>query len=122
VGPAAGNDSDPDAGTLLTIQAVEGAARSAALQFDPATKTLRYVAMLTASMRCPRASVVDRFSYTVTDGNGQTSTPRSRSPSTASSDTLRLNGGNGAIACPARGGEDVLAAVMATMSVRSRWS
>jgi VCBS repeat-containing protein len=105
-----GNDGDPDAGTLLAIQAVDGAGTLGSLQFDAATKTLRYVADAdTFDALAPGEKAVDRFTYTVTDGNGLTSTATVTVTVTGIDDTLRLNGGNGADRLTGAGGEDFLA-------------
>ncbi len=70
-----GNDSDPDRGQALSISAVDSRGTLGSLQFDTQTQTLKYVADNDAfDALAPGATQVDRFSYTVTDGNGLTST------------------------------------------------
>ena len=69
------NDSDPDAGQTLAISAVDSTGTLGSLVFDAASHTLKYVADADAfDALAPGATQVDRFSYTVTDGNGLTST------------------------------------------------
>jgi uncharacterized protein len=69
------NDSDPDAGQTLSISAVDTTGTLGSLQFDQTTQTLRYVADNDAfDALAPGATATDRFTYTVTDGNGLTST------------------------------------------------
>lgn len=69
------NDSDPDAGQTLSISAVDTTGTLGSLVFDPTTQTLRYVADNDAfDALAPGATATDRFTYTVTDGNGLTST------------------------------------------------
>ncbi|UVO50371.1 Ig-like domain-containing protein [Sphingomonas sp. SUN019] len=69
------NDSDPDAGQTLAISAVDTTGTLGSLQFDPTTQTLRYVADNDAfDALAPGATATDRFTYTVTDGAGLTST------------------------------------------------
>ena len=70
-----GNDSDPDAGQTLAISAVNSTGTLGSLVFDAASHTLKYVADNDAfDALAPGATQVDHFSYTVTDGNGLTST------------------------------------------------
>lgn len=69
------NDKDPDAGQTLSISAIDTTHTLGSVMFDPATQTLRYVADNNAfDALAPGATMTDRFSYTVTDGNGLTST------------------------------------------------
>ena len=70
-----GNDADPDAGAQLSIQSVDATGTLGTLVFDAATLSLRYVADDNRfdALR-PGETVVDRFSYTVTDQAGLTST------------------------------------------------
>lgn len=70
-----GNDTDPDAGQNLKISAVDTSATLGSVIFDSATQSLRYVADADAfDALAPGATQVDRFSYTVTDEGGLTST------------------------------------------------
>lgn len=70
-----GNDSDPDAGQTLTISAVDTSGTLGTVLFDTATQTLKYAADNDAfDMLAPGATRVDSFTYTITDGNGLTST------------------------------------------------
>lgn len=104
-----GNDSDPDPEDVLSIQAVNGTGTLGSLQFDPVTKTLRYVADDDSfDALAPGATFVDRFTYTITDGNGLTSTGTVEVTVTGVDDTLRLDGGTGNDRLTGAAGEDVL--------------
>ncbi|MGK6319449.1 Calx-beta domain-containing protein [Sphingomonas sp. DT-204] len=70
-----GNDHDVDAGQTLSISAVDTTGTLGHLIFDPTHQTLQYVADADAFDALANGAVaVDTFSYTVTDGNGLTST------------------------------------------------
>ena len=104
-----GNDRDPDAGTTLSISAVDGSGTLGSLIFDPATQTLRYVADNDRfDALAPGETVVDRFTYTVTDAGGLTSTATVEVTVTGIADGVRRDGGNGNDALLGTGGEDVL--------------
>ncbi len=104
-----GNDSDQDAGDSLAIQSVDGTGTLGSLVFDPATKSLRYVADDDAFDALPAGrSVVDRFTYTVTDSKGLTSTATVEVTVTGIADGISRNGGNGHDNLSGTGGEDLL--------------
>ncbi len=70
-----GNDRDPDTGQTLSIVKVDTSDTLGSVIFDAATQTLKYVADHDAfDALATGASQVDRFTYTVSDGNGLTST------------------------------------------------
>ena len=88
-----GNDTDPDAGTVLRITAVDTSATLGSLIFDAATQTLRYVADNDSfDNLAPGATATDRFSYTVTDSGGLTSTATVSVTVTGISDGITVNG------------------------------
>lgn len=69
------NDHDPDAGDQLSIAAIDTTGTLGHLVVDPATRSLVYVADNDAFDALPAGqSIVDHFSYTVTDQSGLTST------------------------------------------------
>ncbi|MBB3691885.1 Ig-like domain-containing protein [Sphingomonas sp. BK580] len=69
-----GNDRDPDAGDTLTIAAVDTQGTLGHVAFDAASQTLRYVADADSfDSLATGATATDRFSYTVTDAAGLTS-------------------------------------------------
>lgn len=104
-----GNDSDPDSGTTLSIASVDSSGTLGSLVFDPSTQTLRYVADHDSfDALAPGASVVDTFSYTVTDGSGLTSTATVSVTVTGIADGVALGGGNGQDNLAGTGGEDTL--------------
>jgi hypothetical protein len=103
-----GNDSDPD-GDLLRVEGVNTAGTLGTVTFDAATQTLSYSAdndrfdwLLTG------ATIVDRFSYTVTDAAGLTSTATVEITVTGTADGIRVSAGNGKSDLPGTGGEDHL--------------
>ncbi|WP_270934322.1 CARDB domain-containing protein [Falsiroseomonas oryzae] len=69
------NDSDVDAGAMLTIETVGASRFGASIGINP-DGTLRYDPTASAILNGlpPGAVRVDRFTYTVTDGSGGTST------------------------------------------------
>jgi hypothetical protein len=104
-----GNDSDPDAGSSLSIQSVSGQGTLGSLQFDAGSKTLVYVADDDSfDALAPGATAIDRFTYTITDGNGLTSTATVEVTVTGIDDTIRMNGGSGSDRLTGGSGEDVL--------------
>lgn len=104
-----GNDSDPDAGASLSINSVDDTGTLGSLVFDPDTETLRYVADHDSfDALPPGASVVDTFSYTVTDEHGLTSTATVSVTVTGVADGVTLHGGNGKDTLTGTEGEDYL--------------
>jgi VCBS repeat-containing protein len=104
-----GNDSDPDAGTTLSIASVDGTGTLGSLVFDAGTQTLRYVADNDAfDALAPGQTAVDTFTYTVTDSGGLTSTATVSVTVTGIADGVALNGGNGSDSLVGTGGEDRL--------------
>jgi VCBS repeat-containing protein len=104
-----GNDNDPDAGTTLSIQSVSGEGTLGTLQFDAATKSLRYVADNDSfDALAPGQTAIDRFTYTVTDGNGLTSTATVEVTVTGVDDGVRLSGRSGSDRLVGGSGEDLL--------------
>lgn len=104
-----GNDSDPDAGTTLAIESVNGTGTLGSLVFDPDSQSLRYVADHDSfDALAPGQSVVDTFTYTVTDADGLTSTATVSVTVTGIADGAAVNGGNGNDVLNGGAGEDVL--------------
>jgi VCBS repeat-containing protein len=104
-----GNDSDPDAGTTLSIASVNGTGTLGSLVFDASAQTLRYVADNDAfDALAPGQTAVDHFAYTVTDGHGLTSTATVAVTVTGIADGVSLSGGNGSDTLVGTGGEDRL--------------
>lgn len=63
------NDTDADAGTVLTITAVDTTGTLGSLIFDAATQTLRYVADANSFDELAYTAIaIDTFSYTLSDG------------------------------------------------------
>ena len=103
------NDSDPDVGTTLTIQSVDTSATNGSVIFNSATQTLRYVADADSfDLLLPGQTATDRFTYTVTDGNGLTSTATVEVTVTGRFDTETRVGGNGNDVIITGNGEDFL--------------
>ena len=103
------NDTDIDLGDSVTIQSVDGAGTLGSLIFDPATQSLRYVADADAfDALAPGQTLVDRFSYTITDEDGLTSTANVEVTVTGVADGISVNGGNGNDVVTGTGGEDTL--------------
>lgn len=121
------NDSDPDAGSAPSIVGVDTTGTMGHVLFDATTQSLRYVADADAfDALAPGATTVDRFSYTVTDAAGLTSTASVdvtvtgiadgvTRRGTIFSDTLngtagedRLSGGLGSDTLRGAGGHDLL--------------
>jgi hypothetical protein len=104
-----GNDSDPDAGTTLSIASVNGSGTLGSLVFDPATQDLRYVADHDSfDALAPGQTAVDTFTYTVTDAGGLTSTATVSVTVTGVADGVGQNGGNGDDTMNGTAGEDRL--------------
>ena len=105
-----GNDADQDAGTILAIASVDGSGTLGSLVFDPASQSLRYVADHDAfDALAPGATMIDSFTYTVTDEDGLTSTASVSVTVTGIADGVRRDGGNGDDNMVGTGGEDRLA-------------
>ncbi|HYD38481.1 MAG TPA: cadherin domain-containing protein, partial [Allosphingosinicella sp.] len=104
-----GNDGDPDDGDALSIASVDGTGTLGSLVFDSSTQSLRYVADDDAfDALAPGQTVVDTFTYTVTDSDGLTSTATVSVTVTGIADGVSLNGGNGSDTLAGAGGEDTL--------------
>ena len=104
-----GNDSDPDPEDVLAIASVDDSGTAGSLIFDADSQSLVYVADADAfDALAPGATVVDSFTYTVTDPDGLTSTATVEVTVTGVADGVSLNGGNGQDALTGTGGEDLL--------------
>lgn len=104
-----GNDSDPDAGTTLSIASVNGTGTLGSLIFDPGSQNLRYVPDHDSfDALAPGQTAVDTFTYTVTDSGGLTSTATVSVTVTGVADGIGQNGGNGNDTMNGTGGEDQL--------------
>lgn len=104
-----GNDTDPDAGTVLGITAVNTSGMLGSVLFDPATQSLRFVADADFyDTLAPGASATTSFSYTATDAGGLSSTATVTVTVTGIADGIALNGGNGVDNLTGTGGEDKL--------------
>jgi VCBS repeat-containing protein len=104
-----GNDSDVDAGDILSIKAVGTGGTLGSLLFDPETNSLRYVADNDAfDALAPGAAATDSFAYTVTDKAGLTSTASVNVTVTGIADGISKVGGNGADSLTGTAGEDRL--------------
>jgi Ca2+-binding RTX toxin-like protein len=104
-----GNDSDVDAGDILSIKAVGTGRTLGSLLFDPETKSLRYVADNDAfDVLAPGATATDNFTYTVTDKAGLTSTASVNVTVTGIAGGISKVGGNGADSLTGTAGEDRL--------------
>ena len=104
-----GNDADPDAGTTLSIGAVNGSGTLGSLVFDAASRTLRYVADADAFDGLALGAIAtDRFAYTVTDEGGLTSTAVVTVTVTGVADGITVTGGGRDDLLDGTGGEDVL--------------
>jgi VCBS repeat-containing protein len=103
------NDSDPDAGTHLTIASVDTTGTLGHVLFDAGTQSVRYVADADAFDALPTGTTAtDHFTYTVTDGHGLTSTATVTVTVTAIADGITVNAGNGDDLVNGTGGEDSL--------------
>ncbi|WP_380940665.1 Calx-beta domain-containing protein [Sphingomonas floccifaciens] len=105
-----GNDRDPDAGPAPTIRSVDVTGTRGSVVFDPASQSLRYVAdgdsfdgLVTGT------TTGDRFTYTIVDAGGLTSTATVDVTVTAVADGVKVVGGNGAGSIIGTEGEDYLA-------------
>ncbi len=91
-----GNDSDPDAGTTLTITGVGTSGTLGHVVFDAASHVLQYVADNDAFDTLPTGTTAsDSFTYTISDGT-LTSTATVNVTVTGVADTVTRNGGTGA--------------------------
>ena len=103
------NDTDPDAGTVLGITAVNTTGTLGSVLFDPATQSLRFVADADAyDALAPGATLATSFTYTATDAGGLSSTATVTVTVTGIADGITLNGGNGVDTLTGTGGEDTL--------------
>jgi len=103
------NDTDPDAGDVLTISAVNATGTFGSLVFDPATQTLRYVADADLfDALAPGATVNDTFTYTVIDSGGLTHTASVTVTVTGIDDGVTIQDGNGNGMLLGTSGEDWL--------------
>jgi predicted extracellular nuclease len=104
-----GNDSDLDPEDILSIKSVDGTGTLGSLQFDAATKTLVYVADSESfDALAPGTTAVDRFTYTITDDDGLTSTATVEVTVKAVDDTVRIDGGTGSDRLTGGSGEDII--------------
>ncbi|MBO9622313.1 MAG: cadherin domain-containing protein [Sphingomonas sp.] len=104
-----GNDSDPDAGTTLSISGVDNTGTLGSLVFDSANHVLRYVADADAfDALATGATQVDHFTYSVTDQNGLTSTATVDVTVTGVADGVTRTGTVRADTLTGTGGEDHL--------------
>lgn len=103
------NDHDPDAGAQLKITAVDTSATLGTVEFDAATKTLRYHADDDAfDALAPGQTRTDRFAYTVVDQFGVSDTAVVTVTVTGVADGVTRNGGRGIDILVGSGGEDRL--------------
>ncbi|MEA3002148.1 MAG: uncharacterized protein QOH81_936 [Sphingomonadales bacterium] len=103
------NDSDPDAGTQLSIASVDTTGMLGHVLFDAATQSLRYVADNDAFDALPvGATRTDSFRYTIDDGHGLVSSETVTVTVTGIADGVMLTGGNGNSVLTGTGGEDIL--------------
>jgi hypothetical protein len=105
-----GNDSDPDAADVLAIAGVDTTGTLGRLVFDAATNTLRYVADGAAINELAAGeSLVDSFTYTVSDGRGGSDTATVRVTVSGASDPgVTRTGGNGNDQIDGTAGADTL--------------
>ncbi|HEX8443383.1 MAG TPA: Calx-beta domain-containing protein [Allosphingosinicella sp.] len=104
-----GNDSDIDQEDILSIKSVDGTGTLGSLQFDSATRTLVYVADDESfDALAPGATAIDRFTYTITDDDGLTSTMTVEVTVRAVEDTVRIDAGNGNDQVTGGAGEDFI--------------
>lgn len=103
------NDSDPDPEDTHAIVAVDGSGALGSLVFDAESRTLVYVADGDAfDALAPGQTVVDSFTYTVTDQHGLTDTGTVSVTVTGIDDGTSLDGGNGKDELSGTAGEDIL--------------
>lgn len=104
-----GNDRDPDAGATLSIVGIDTADTLGSVIFDAGTQTLRYVADDDAfDALAPGATAADRFTYTVSDAAGLTSTATVDVTVTGIADGIRRTGTIFSETLTGTGGEDSL--------------
>jgi VCBS repeat-containing protein len=104
-----GNDSDIDLDDMVSIQSVDGTGTYGSLVFDAASRSLLYVADHDSfDALDPGETAIDRFTYTVTDRHGLTSTATVEVTVTGVADGATLNGGNGHDVLTGGNGEDSL--------------
>lgn len=103
------NDTDPDAEDVHSIVGVDSAGTLGTVIFHAATQTLRYVADHDAFDALPPGETfVDRFTYTLTDQHGLTSTATVEVTVTGLADGIRIEAANGGGTASGTGGEDFL--------------
>ncbi|TMM50399.1 Ig-like domain-containing protein [Qipengyuania marisflavi] len=103
------NDSDPDAGSRLSISEVDLSGTLGTVEFDAVTATLRYTADADVfDTLKPGEVLADSFAYTVTDEHGLTHTATVTIVITGEADGVVLYGGNGKDLLLGTGGEDRL--------------
>ncbi len=104
-----GNDTDPDAGSVLSISAVDDSQTLGTLIFDPVSQSLRYVADDDSfDDLAPGQAVTDRFTYTVRDAGGLTSTATVEVKVTGVADGITRFGGLFSDTLNGTAGEDTL--------------
>jgi uncharacterized protein len=104
-----GNDTDPDAGSVLSISAIDDSQTLGTLIFDPASQSLRYVADDDSfDDLAPGQTVTDRFTYTVRDADGLTSTATVEVKVTGVADGITRYGSLFSDTLNGTAGEDVL--------------
>jgi hypothetical protein len=104
-----GNDSDPDAGSVLSIRSVDTTGTLGTVLFDPATGSVRYVADHDSfDSLAVGATATDSFAYTVTDAAGLTSTATVTVTVTGAADGIRVAAANGKTSLDGTAGEDHL--------------
>ena len=104
-----GNDSDPDAGDVLTITGVDTSGTLGSVLFDPATQSLRYAATHDSfDYLATGATATDTFRYTVTDAGGLSSTATVTVTITGINDGVVIRAGNGNDNIVGTAGEDQL--------------
>jgi VCBS repeat-containing protein len=102
------NDSDAD-GDSLSVQSVNTAGTLGTVMFDAAAQTLTYSADHDSfDWLAVGETVVDRFTYTVTDAAGLTSTATVEVTVTGLADGVRFSAGNGKSTVNGTAGEDHL--------------
>ena len=104
-----GNDTDPDAGSVLSISAVNDSQTLGSLIFDPTSQSLRYDADDDSfDDLAPGETVTDRFTYTVRDAEGLTSTATVEVKVTGVADGITRYGGAFSDTLNGTAGEDKL--------------
>ncbi|MBA3677452.1 MAG: hypothetical protein H0W74_08635 [Sphingosinicella sp.] len=103
------NDRDPSIGARFTITSINTTGTLGSLIFDPATQTLRYVADHDQfDTMGSGETIIDRFTYTISDQYGATSTATVEISVTGTDDGLILFGTNRVDHLVGGAGEDSL--------------